>query len=467
MTQKQFGWKMKIRSCGVLLIVTALLFSAAGCGGRSTVKDGNLDPDTNLVDLNISGNIVFTINNESGTETEGMAPRSFAEAFMSAYPGTTVTVREIKRDQYAQQVSAGTIGDVFWCDEPMANTFHLEHNAIMPLDAYLKPLNIDIQQVYKGAIDCGMIEGRLYMAPRTMSQQTLIYNVDALREAGFLSEVAAGDALTWTRFSEICRSLNQSNPDGTYTQVGAAMKTWWFPVLVSFLEGWGGTWVDQEEKHVSFTSDPLVFQGLSELFQAMNDGWLYPEDLGYSGDKNTAYANLSAYNYVFRTFGTITWLTRYGNDYASAAIDWDICPFPQMPVHKVGAGATGYVVYNRTANPDTAAAFALFFLTEDGQLAYHGQTGGEIPLLSTLSEDPFWRGQGTPWPEKNYDAFISYPSATTPATAVVQVPPVVADLISDNNLRTLFQKILANEISMESAFSTLETQANELWARIS
>ena len=137
----------------------------------------------------------------------------------------------------------------------------------------------------------------------------------------------------------------------------------------------------------------------------------------YTGQKAQSYAKLSDLDYVFRTFGDLQWITAYGNSYDNANIDWDFCSFPAFPTHKVGAGATGYVVYNRTRNVDTAATFALFFLTEEGQRAYHSATGGNVPLLKSLANEDFWRFQGSPWSEKNFDAFVSYPEANIPASS--------------------------------------------------
>ena len=160
------------------------------------------------------------------------------------------------------------------------------------------------------------------------------------------------------------------------------------------------------------------------------------------------------------------WITAYGNSYDNADIDWDFCSFPAFPTHKVGAGATGYVVYNRTRNVDTAAAFALFFLTEEGQQAYHSATGGNVPLLKSQASADFWRFQGTQWEDKNFDAFVSYPEANIPASVIVRAPSEISEILSNDNLISAFGSIINGQKDVQTVFSDLVTRCNETWSKL-
>ena len=169
----------------------------------------------------------------------------------------------------------------------------------------------------------------------------------------------------------------------------------------------------------------------------------------------------------FKTFGDLGGLNSTGKAYDRLEIDWDFCPFPALPTHTVSTGATGYMVYNRTANPDTAAAFALFFLTPEGQRAYHGQVGGNVPLLISLSTEEFWQGKGTEWTDKNYSAFVVYPDLTLPASVDVQAPGEIAELFNGENMKKALSQILSGKADANSVFSKIQTQANEKWSTIS
>lgn len=445
----------------ILLIVSVLLLGVVACNKKGPLRSGILDENHNLT---IEGEVMFTISNESGTESEAAAPRALAQAFMNKYKDVKVTIDEANRTTYATRISTGEIGDVFWCDENDANNYKKNHSALMMLDYYMDSLKIDRQNIYTGALAGGMIDGRLYMVPRNLGQQVLVYNKDALRQANI--EIPTGEtAMTWDEFKDICRRLTLEEND-TYTQVGAGFKLWWSPVWQAFAEGWGGEWCNTVEKKVSFVSDKNVMAGLNEMFEACNEGWMKDDVIAYTGANASRYSKITDLDYVFRTFGDMQWITRYGNAYDTANIDWDFCSFPAFPTHKVGTGATGYVVYNRTRNVDTAAALALFFLTEDGQRAYHSASGGNVPLLKSLAKDTFWRMPNTKWSDKNFDAFISYPDASTPAFVITRAPSEIAEILSDSNMITNFGQIINGQKSVEDVFASLETKCNETWQKL-
>lgn len=447
---------LKLTKRALIIFIVALTVLGTVACGKPPIQSGILEED---YVIDIEGNITFTISNESGTAAEAAAPKAIASAFMKKYPDVTVEVEEANRDTYATRISTGEIGDVFWCDENDANNYKKNHNALMMLDYYLEKLDIDKTNVYNGALAGGLIDGRLYMVPRNLGQQVLVYNKDALKQASI--EIPQGEtAMTWDEFKEVCRQVTLQEND-EYTQVGAGFKLWWSPVWMAFAEGWGGTWASTSEKKVSFVSDENVMKGIDEMFEACAEGWMMIEDINYTDGRN--YQSIPEYNRVFRTFGDMQWITRYGNGYDLADIDWDFCSFPAFPTHKVGTGATGYVVYNRTTNPTAAAAFALFFLTEDGQRAYHSAAGGNVPLLKSLAYEDFWQMPDHEWSEKNFSAFISYPEASTPASVITRAPAEIASILSDENMRNSFTQIVNGQKSTEDVFTKLETQCNEMW----
>ncbi len=447
----------------IILIVSVLLIGMVACNKKGPQKSGIIADDHELV---IKGKVVFTISNESGTEEEAAAPNAFARAFEQKYPGVEVEIDDTKRNDYPARISTGDIGDVFWCDENDVNNYRKSHNAVMMLDYYLTRLGIDTQNVFSGALRSGMIDGRLYMVPRNLGQQVLIYNKDALREAS-IQMPEGGEAVSWEEFKNIAQQVTKEE-NGQYTQVGVDLFTWWGPIWQAFAEGWGGTWVNTVEKKVSFVSDENVMKGFSEMFDACTKGWMRDTAISYTGDLGQRYKGLTELDYVFKTFGDMQWITRLGNAYDQAQIDWDFCSFPAFPTHKVGTGATGYVVYNRTRNVDTAAALALFFLTEEGQRAYHSAPGGNVPLLKSLANEDFWRFPTSTkgWNEKNFDAFVSYPDASTPASVIARAPAEIADILDGDKLKVEFGKIINGTASMEDVFTKLETRCNETWRKL-
>ena len=108
-----------------------------------------------------------------------------------------------------------------------------------------------------------------------------------------------------------------------------------------------------------FVSDEKVLKGFSELVGVIDDGLVRPD--GVSGNFMSKYAKLNVEDTVFRA-GVFPGLYQAGLEYQSKGVNWNIANWPRFPVHRVGTGATGFGVYNRTNRPDTAAAFCLFLL---------------------------------------------------------------------------------------------------------
>lgn len=452
----------KMKKAFVFFIIMILLAGTVSCKTLAPKQSGVLSEEYKM---NISGEITFTISNESGTQEEAQAPIAFARAFERKYPNVKVSIDDSPRTTYATRISTGEIGDVFWCDSTDANKYKREHDALVMLDYYMEKLGVDRSNIYNGAMSSGMIDGRLYMVPRNFGQQVLIYNADALQASG-ITIPSGGEALDWETFKQVCRQLT-TYENGEISQVGAGFKCWWGPVWQAFAAGWGGKWCDAENKKVSFVTDANVLKGLSEMFGAISEGWLAVEDVPYSGDKK-AYNSLPDYKRVFRTFGDMQWFPRYGNSYDNKDIAWDFCPFPAFPVHKVCAGATGYVVYNRSRNTDAAAALALFFLTEEGQYAYHSaENGGNCPLLKSQADQDFWKmPNNEKWKTKNFDAFVSYPDSNIPSSIISMAPYEIAQELESAKMQSLFTEIINGTKSYEDAFSAIEKKCNETWSKL-
>ena len=461
---------MKIKIARIVCIALAVILTAAvfGCH-KTTIKTGDVDQDYTVDDLKIKGKILFTVDNSAAPEDMMTSVRAVAASFMSDYPSTQVVVEGASRTTFPNRISSGDIGDVFWCDENDTNNYHYNHNALMPLDAYFKPLNINMGDVYTGALDCGRYDGRLYMVPRNIGLSCLMYNVDMLEAAGIRFDNTV--ATDWESFKNICRQLTVVTDDGKAEQMGLSIRLWWDVIWQMFFRAFGGEWVDSINHRITITDSTEVMRGIQEMYDGVMEGWLYPMEQTISGETGDYLSSIpggdSNFSRVaFQYCTSFSYLDSYGKTYDSINISWDFCPFPAFENHTVSAGATGYVVYNRTDNPDTAAAFALYFLTENGQRAYHGQLGGDVPLLKFLAEDDFWKAKSGEWLDKNYDVFVSYTDNTRPATAVVQCPYDVADILSNTKMQTLWNNILSGKVDLQTGFGQLQQQANEKWQQL-
>lgn len=462
---------MKRKIVRILLFALALVLLGASVACKKTVvQTGILPDDVTADDLKVSGKVTFTLMTASASETEMISGRAVASAFMQKYPGTSVTVERAETSTYAQRISAGDLGDVFWSDTSMMRSYHYDHNAIMPLDAYLEPLGIDVTEVYTGALDCGKLDGKLYLAPRGIGLHIFVYNADAVEASGV--DYDNTRAYDWEEFKSIARQLTlDEDNDGILDQVGCAFRIWWSPCLQVFLRGFGGEWIDSKNHVVHLVDDENVFKGLEEIIAGVNEGWLFPQEMEgmLSGKVREQFGNIasgSANFYAsvcFSHFHDMSILNSVGNIFDQIGANFDFAAFPAFPTHTVSCGVTGYSVFNRTKNPDTAAALALFFLTEEGQRAYQGNSGGGVPLVKSLADEEFWRGAGTDWTDKNYDAFLQYADKTKPADTHLQVPAQVDEELSNAKMQQAFADVLNGKTSLADAFGKLQVKANEVW----
>ena len=158
MTRNNVCFSSLLKKGIVFFIVLVVFAGTIACNKLGPVQSGIIEEDH---ELDISGEIVLTVENESGSSSEMSAPKSYAKTFEKKYPGVRVIVEVASRNTYATRISTGEIGDLFWCDIDMAHNFKKNHNALLMLDYYLEKLEIDISNVYNGALQSGMIDGRL------------------------------------------------------------------------------------------------------------------------------------------------------------------------------------------------------------------------------------------------------------------------------------------------------------------
>ena len=436
----------------VCVFISLLFIFSIGCD-TGEVHDGDLPPDYTA---NITGHITVSYPMHLATDEESkLSLNNFARSFMLKYDQATVSIDFSDYSNKEVRIASGDIGDVYFMGEEETYTNAITHSAIMPLDAYLEILGIDVSNVYSGIYNLGLADAKLYMVPRDHNHIILYYNVNALDEQGLNTPQ---DDWTWEEFKGYCKKLTKENDDGTYSQIGAAWHVTWGPNLIPFLEGWGGKWFDSVNKKVSFVSDENVLKGFSELINAIEDGLVFPQ--AASGNWTRKYTRLEQDDCVFLV-GVYPSIYSVGQQYAAKGVKWNIANWPQFPVHRVGTGATGFGVYNRTKRPDTAAAFVLYLFTDEGQRAYHDQIGGSVPLTKNLAQEDFWR---IPYPKEeiNYDAFISFPEADTVGKFQCRLPDSVASIIT-SRIDNVISAHFSGTRDYVDSLTELERLATEKW----
>ena len=409
-------------------------------------------------------------------ESDKKSVNDWVAAFQKQYPNVTVQTdfSQVGKEVIAAQIASKSVGDVFFLWETDVYNYASVHKALMPLDYYVEALNIDLGDVFSAIKDMGTVEGKLYMVMRDYNHIVLRYNRDLIKAAQLVDpiELEAEGTWDWDTFRSYCIQLTTQDETAEVQTVGCSLRLGYAPIYIPFLEGWGGSWYDKEDKKVTFISDLRVIEGVKTMvsFVQEDDCCQYNPVGGRSIKKTPDQNDFAGYNtesqIVFNDTDFPSFATA-GKSYESKGIDWDIVSMPAFPTHKVGTCATGFAVFNGTKNPDAAAALCLSLYTEEGQRAYNGQEGGSVPNVRTLADANFWRVPFAdksidPAEGKNYNAFISFPEADTYGQVECVVPPEIASIIKDY-MANIVPYAVNGSRSVDDTLYRLEIEANEKW----
>lgn len=469
--------KKRVKIIFTFLLAFLLAFTAFGCK-PDQVASGELDEGYKPV---VEGKIKLAYYIAS-TEADKRSVRDWVATFEKKYPDCDVQqeLSTVGKDQIAAQIAAKTIGDVFFLWETDVYNYAVNQNALMQLDSYVEAYGIDTSNVFSSIYDMGVVNGKLYMVMRDYNHIVLTYNRTAINSIGLDDPVELDKAgnWTWDTFKNYCAQLTTS-ADADTPMVGASLRLGYAPVYIPFLEGFGGEWYDTVNKKVKFISDERVLQGVNEMvdFVKTNTVKYNPVSVDNLSAKlinesasQTNYNGYDATSQIVFQDTEFPNFARLGNSYENAGLEWDVVSFPALPTHKVGTGCTGFAVFNKTKNPDAAAALCLSLYTEEGQRAYNGQEGGSVPNVRSLADDTFWR---VPFTDstldsengKYYTAFISYPDADTYAQVECVLPPDIAVVVKKYMINVVPDAVNGTK-DVSTTLGELEAEANGLWETI-
>ena len=452
----------------------------------SASPDNSDPPGSDYYVPDVEGRIRLNYYN-SASSAEASSINDWVAAFKEKYPDCDVEIElsSLDKSKVQAQIASGTVGDVFFLRAKDVYDYAVAQKILMPLEYYAEVFGLDLSNIVSSVYEIGNAEGHLYMVARDYDRVALMYNKTAVNAAGLTDPVSLdiGGEWTWEMFRAYCSILTKdTDGDGMIDQLGGNMRFGYAPVYIPFLEGYGGTWYDTVNKKVSFISSDKdgispVFAGVREMVDTVRSGTVryepvigvengdMPSAIKDTPELNSYYDFDPAADIVFRD-AQFSSFSAFGNAYDSANVEWNCVSFPALPVHKVGTDASGFAVFNKTTNPDAAAALCLSLYTEDGQRAYVSESGS-VPSIRTLIDDTFWK---VPFQDSvhntkegiYYDAWISYPESDTCAGAACVLPPEIAFIV-ENAMQNVVPNAINGIWSVADTLSRLETEANEAW----
>ncbi|MBQ8165140.1 MAG: extracellular solute-binding protein [Clostridia bacterium] len=455
------------KSVCLIAICVALLFSAFGCEPKE-IQSGDIEGE-----VKVEGTVkVCCPQDVYSSDANRASVRQWLSTFKSMYPEVKIKEEFSDRGNWSARLSAKDMGDVFWLDDSQVYDMAVTNKSLMPLDSYAEHFTKDanfglnISDVFSGIYNLGEADGCLYMVATNCGPHLFTYNKGMLTQAGL--EMPTDD-WTWSDFKDYIQKLTLTGPDGSLTQVGAAMKVNWDPMFVPFFFAYGGQWCDTVNKKVNLTTDENVLKGVEEFVSVIQTKQIFPWQTGISlgDDYSAAFANINNNNVIstaaFWHLDHFANLAARAAQYEEQGIEWDVVAFPLFDYPATPCGTFGYGVFSYTSNPAAAAALVLSIYTQAGQKAINQGVGGAIPLLSSLKEETFWHMSS--YPDKNYGAFVANSEQYVTALVRCQVPAAVASIVEDG-MAQLFKDLYSGSVSVEDSLSKIETQANEKWSTL-
>ncbi len=341
-----------------LLLPAFLVIGLMGCGSQAVEEEAEETGE-------LTGTITWT---SWGSDTEIEYNELLSEAFMEAYPGTTV-IYEAQNDDYTTAVEtrylAGESYDVIyghpstllsWMQEGMLMDISdvYENNDFLWGDEYMT----NIYELYQ-------YDGAYYATVAGADTFVLFYNKTKLEEAGYTE--MPDENTTWEELIEMAKATTERDSDGNPVSLGLVDCFGYyqfFPILYSL----GGSFLDDMNNptEVTFASDAAL-EALEILVDSISgdDAFAVIE-----GDYDFLTGGFAAGEYTFQIDGVYDVVYYLGIE----DFEWDIAPLPgtMQSAGDTAVLTAGYAVSNQTENADLAKAFVTFCMTAEAQTLISG-----------------------------------------------------------------------------------------------
>jgi multiple sugar transport system substrate-binding protein len=129
------------------------------------------------------------------------------ETFMEQNPAISVDYQLVTGDYAAKlqtDIAAGTVADVFYVDSLMAPDL-MSRAVLLPFDDFMAASDQTADQYYPGLIEAFQFQGVTYGLPKDWSSLAMVYNQQALTDAGI-----SAAPTTWEELTAAAQTLKDS-----------------------------------------------------------------------------------------------------------------------------------------------------------------------------------------------------------------------------------------------------------------
>lgn len=309
------------------------------------------------------------------------------DAWIADYcPGAEVDIVVNPWDQYWDLLrtasASGDLPDVFNVSQDRF-FFYASNDALLDLQPYWDEYGVDTELWGSGMVDPYRWgeEGDLYAGPVNWDTIVVFYNKDLFDAAGLDYPTAEW---TWDDFAAAAEAL--TDPDNDV--YGAAVYSEYQSGYPNWIAATGVTPIVEAGRTACTLTEPGSVEALTFLKGLYDAGYMPSVSIMGGSSADDSFAYWLAGRVAMVTNGP--W--KLPQALEEATFNWDVVQLPRHPetgrsrsiLHSVG-----YVAAANTENPDLAANFILYLVSDEGQ-RFFAEGGGVAPANPSPALQQIW-----------------------------------------------------------------------------
>lgn len=390
--------KKGIKLLSVLMTVSLLAGTLAGCGSKNTAEQSTSTAATNTTTQSTS---MDTTAAQSGGEEKTLvavmwgeqarwdAQKKVNDAFTQKYPNLKIDLQVMPNDSYwtklQTMIAGGTPPDIGFMQEMLTPTYQAKGIMADLTDYMSKDTTFKKDSMPEGMYGPFTVNGKLYCMPTMTFVNVLFYNKTIFDNAGI---PYPDENYTWDTLRETAKKLTKdTNGDGKVDQYGFSFGAW--PNFIfPYIWANGGEFVKEDRKTAVLNSPENV-----QTFQFLHDIiWKDKATPSAAANKSNAYdfanGNIAMFDLGSWNVGV----------YDDKKINYGITLTPKAPNgnRAVNTFPNGWFIINQSENKDDAWKYLAFNASEEGQkVAAEGKVGMPTNTQITNS-DAYLKSSTTP-----------------------------------------------------------------------
>lgn len=383
---------MNMKKVTSALILLAMLFSLAACGGNgagsaasggssagSVATGGSDAPEGEQSEV-----VVWLCEDEY----RFMMESGLVEQFESEYPQYTVTVVQYTWDALLDKLAAnfasntGDFPDLSVAADQCVGEY-AQYGGIIPLDDFYAERGYDEREWLENSWEhFRWVDGKLYAAPFYVDYRVLFYRKDIFEQEGLEPPTTLDELM------EIGQKLTVEGE-----RYGLADQFTWndFHFFSWLLYAHGGDFYNEDRTEPRINSPEGI--AALEYYKALYDNNVMPKDAAYKADTLPGF--IDGY-YCMAEMGS-WWrglIASQAPELGEFGDKWDAVTLPVGASETAYGHPNGWIVPTKANNPEGGLAFLDFFLRTDVGAEWLSQTGelvGDAAVydLPEFADDPY------------------------------------------------------------------------------